>query len=359
MRPATQFLKTKSHKCFFSYPYNMTTFQTGYLGIGPSKISGGFHLRYPISNPINVSRIEATLVGHEMLSNFAQDDLKNTKNTFYSQTQCIYQSITPTNSSSRVSFTPITSIDLSFEFHLDDDIPPSYSSSSPNSIFNDDMIKYKVKITIFRQRNFLKLQGKNKNISIACQIDRYSLPSVLKSPNQASLHRSETNKQNSNPLLDAIIYKATLTSKYIDMNSIMVLPLTLILPNPKMKIKEIDVVIKERQRFKNSDKEIIYFKASNKILEYKLSGDCIELVDESINEYFVEMKMDVPCFESVCRFQAHEGVRPLKYFKVKHILKIKVKFENGDQLVLEEFVWLQRSLSERKIFKGRERGYIN
>ncbi|CAG8527001.1 2981_t:CDS:1 [Funneliformis caledonium] len=358
MRPATQFIRTKSHKCFFSYPYNMTTFQTGYLGIGPSKISGGFHLRYPASNPINVARIEATLVGQECLSNIAQDDLKNTKNTFYSQTQCIYQSITP-STGSRVSLTPITSLDLSFEFHLDDDIPPSYSSVSQDSVLDHEMIRYKVKITIFRKRNYLKLQGKNKKISIECQIERYSLPSVLKSTSQVSLHRSETNKQISNPLLDAIRYKATLSSQYIDMNSIMVIPLTLILPNPLMKIKEIDVVIKERQRFKNSDKDTIYFKASNKILEYKLSGDCIELVDENINEYFAEMKMDVPRFESVCRFQAHEGVRPLKYFKVKHILKIKIKFANGDQFVLEEFVWLQRSLSERKIFKGRERGYIN
>uniref|UniRef100_U9U7W8 Uncharacterized protein n=1 Tax=Rhizophagus irregularis (strain DAOM 181602 / DAOM 197198 / MUCL 43194) TaxID=747089 RepID=U9U7W8_RHIID len=70
MRPAVRLLKTKSRKCFFSFPYNMTSFQTGYLGIGPSKISGGFHLRYPSSNPIHISRIDATLVGQEAMSFF-------------------------------------------------------------------------------------------------------------------------------------------------------------------------------------------------------------------------------------------------------------------------------------------------
>src|SRR5690348_7660671 len=99
MRPTTQFLKTKSRKCFFSYPYNMTSFQTGFLGIGPSKISGGFHLRYPSSNPIHISRIDATLVGQESIRYYAQDDVKDTKNIFYSSTQCIYQSPNTPNTS--------------------------------------------------------------------------------------------------------------------------------------------------------------------------------------------------------------------------------------------------------------------
>src|SRR5436190_382148 len=143
MRPTTRLMKTKSRKCFFSYPYNMTSFQTGYLGIGPSKISGGFHLRYPISKPLYASRIDATLVGRESLSFY--DDLTN---VFYSSTQRIYQSD---------NFSPITSLDLNFDFSLDDDIPPSYSSSlKPDTTLFQNIIQYEIKITIFRKRNYFK-----------------------------------------------------------------------------------------------------------------------------------------------------------------------------------------------------------
>src|SRR4051794_29876608 len=192
MRPTIRLLKTKSRKCFFSYPYNMTSFQTGYLGIGPSKISGGFHLRYPLSKPLYVSRIDATLVGREAITFFSNDDLKNTRNIFYSSTQRIYQ---PDKS------TPITSLDLNFDFSLDDDIPPSYSSSlKDNTPLSQNIIQYEIKITIFRKRNYFKLQGRNKFISTSCQINRYSLPSVLKPRDTPiSMHRAGSNKRKSNP----------------------------------------------------------------------------------------------------------------------------------------------------------------
>ncbi|RIA94646.1 hypothetical protein C1645_759575, partial [Glomus cerebriforme] len=257
MRPTIRFLRTKSRKCFFSYPYNMTNFQTGYLGIGPSKISGGFHLRYPSSKPIYISRIDATLVGQESLTSFPQDDTKNTKNIFYSSTQCIYQSSSNT-------FIPITSLDLNFEFSLDDDIPPSYSPPSQKEIpLSQNIIQYEIKITITRKRNYFKFQGNNKCVSTVCQIDRYSLPSTLKlRDTPISMHRSGSNRRKNDPKLDEIEFEALLFSEYIDMNSIMIIPLTLILPDSSMKIKEIDVVVKEHQKFRNIEKNIVHFDKS-------------------------------------------------------------------------------------------------
>jgi hypothetical protein len=353
MRPTVRLLKTKSSKCFFSYPYNMTSFQTGYLGIGPSKISGGFHLRYPSSKPIHISRIDATLVGQEAMTFFSHDDMNNTKNTFYSSTQCIYQS-------NLNKYTPITSLDLNFDFALEDNLPPSYSLlHQKDTPLSQNIIQYEIRITITRKRNFFKLQGKNKCITTTCQIDRYSFPSSLKLRNvPISMHRSSANKKKSNYKLDNVKFEALLLSEYIDMNSIMTIPLTLALPDPNMKIKEIGVIVKEHQKFKNVEKEVVHFDRSEKILEYKLPGENVETVDSEINKYFIEMKLDVPAFEAVNRFQAFEGVRPMKYFKVRHVLKIKIKFENEGKLVLKKNIWLQRSLSEKKILKGRARGYI-
>lgn len=356
MRPTARLLKTKSRKCFFSYPYNMTSFQTGYLGIGPSKISGGFHLRYPSSKPIHISRIDATLVGQEAMSFFSHDDINNTKNTFYSSTQCIYQSTSN-------KYTPISSLDLNFDFTLDDDIPPSYSSPyQKETPLTQNIIQYEIRITITRKSNLFKLQGKNKCISTSCQINRYSFPSTLKLRDDPILmHRSGANKKNSNPKLDNVQFEALLLSEYIDMNSIMTLPLTLSLPDSNMKIKEIGVIVKEHQKFRNVEKEVVHFDKSEKVLEYKLPGENVENVenvDGDDNKYFIEMKLDIPAFESVNRFQAFEGVRPMKYFKVRHVLKVKIRFENEGKLVLKKNIWLQRSFSEKKILKGRTRGYI-
>ncbi|GBB88505.1 hypothetical protein RclHR1_15010006 [Rhizophagus clarus] len=353
MRPTVRLLKTKSSKCFFSYPYNMTSFQTGYLGIGPSKISGGFHLRYPSSKPIHISRIDATLVGLEAMTFYTHDDINNAKNIFYSSTQCIYQSTSN-------KFTPITFLDLNFDFTLEDDIPPSYSLPyQKETPLSQNIIRYEIRITITRKRNFFKLQKKNKFISMTCHINRYSLPSTFKLRDVPILmHRSGANKKKSNFKLDNVQFEALLFSEYIDMNSIMTIPLTLTLPDSNMKIKEIGVIVKEHQKFKNVEKEVVHFDKSDKILEYTLPGESIEIIDGEINKYFIEMKLDIPAFESANRFQAFEGVRPMKHFKVRHVLKIKIKFENEGKLVLKKNIWLQRSFSEKKILKGRTRGLI-
>jgi hypothetical protein len=356
MRPSVQLLGTSSSKCFFSYQYNMKTFQIGYLGIGPSRITGGFHLRYPTSTPIHISKINATLIGQESVNFIFHDDLQNKKNVFYSQTQCIYTS--PTS-----GYTPITSLDLKFDFKLDDDIPPSYSSSPQvDSPLTQDIIKYKIKITIFRKCNIFKLQGRNKIVSTLCQIERFSLPSTIKSRNTGGilLNRKDSNKIIPNSKLDLIQSEAILPSQYIDMNSIMVIPLTLVLPDLSMKIEKIYVIIKEYQTFKEieKDKETVYFNDSQNILDYTLLGKDIEII-KSLNKFLIELKLDIPAFDCTNkRFQVFEGVRIMKHFSVRHALKIKINFENEGQLVLQRDVWLQRSLSEKKILKGRENGSI-
>ncbi|RIA96122.1 hypothetical protein C1645_733508 [Glomus cerebriforme] len=357
MRPNIQLLETNSTKCFFSYPYNMKTFQIGYLGVGPSTISGGFHVRYPTSSPIHISRIEATLIGQEAIAVLFHDDLQNKKHVFYSQTQCIY-------TSPSLEFAPTTTLDLKFNFNLDDDIPPSYSTSSQNNIpLSQNIIRYKIKITIFRKCNIFKLQGKSKIVSKICQIERYSLPSILRSRNSQRLlmYRSESNKIKPDSKLNLVHAEAFLPSEYIDMNSIMVIPLTLILPDSNMKVERIYVVIKEYQTFKENEKgnELVYFDESQEILKYESLADNIEIVEEEINKYFIELRLDIPAFDcSSKRIQAFEGVRIMKYFSVKHVLKIKIKFENEGVIVLRKDIWLQRSLSEKRILKGRENGTI-
>ena len=173
------------------------------------------------------------------------------------------------------TYTPITSLDLNFELPLEDDIPPSYLPTS------QCINPLSIKITIIRKRNYFKLQGKDKLISTVCQIDRYNLPSTLKSKDTPILmDRSIWNKLDSNHNLDLIQFEAPLSSEYIDTNSIMVVPLTLIIPDSNMKIKEIYVVIKEHQKFRNAEKGTVYFNASEKILEYEFPGENVEVDDE-------------------------------------------------------------------------------
>ncbi|CAG8726526.1 12467_t:CDS:1, partial [Acaulospora morrowiae] len=51
-------------KIFFSYPTkDSKSFQVGYLGIGPSSVSGSLHLRYPNKSPLHVNKINITLTG--------------------------------------------------------------------------------------------------------------------------------------------------------------------------------------------------------------------------------------------------------------------------------------------------------
>src|ERR1051325_1442634 len=95
-RPSVQFIKRKRSKCFFSYPYNMTKFQSGFLGIGPSKVSGGFHIRCPPSTPIHISKIYATFVGKEAILFSPHGDLQRKKRIFYStEKRTLYQSQSP------------------------------------------------------------------------------------------------------------------------------------------------------------------------------------------------------------------------------------------------------------------------
>src|SRR5581483_5615614 len=176
-----------------------------------------------------------TLVGKESITFFSHDDFQHKKRIFYTEKKCIYQSSS--------EYTPVTSLDLDFEFLLEDGIPPSYSSSLGNvTSLSQDAIMYEIKITIFRKGNFVKLQGTKKIVSMICKIDRYSLPSRLKL-RDASI--SMKLKRNSNPELDSIQIVALLPSEYIDMNSIMVIPITLIIPDSNMKIEKIDALFKE------------------------------------------------------------------------------------------------------------------
>src|SRR5437762_5415763 len=63
-------------------------------------------------------------------------------------------------------------------------------------------------------------------------------------------------------------------SEYIDMNSIMTIPLTLTLPDSTMKIKEVDVIVKEHQKFRNVEREIVHFDKSERSEERRVGKEC-------------------------------------------------------------------------------------
>jgi hypothetical protein len=174
----------------------------------------------------------------------------------------------------------------------------------------------------------------------------------------------EPNKKNSSSILNLIHCEGLLPSEYIDMNNITSVQINLILPsNLNIKIEEIDLNFSEYQNFSDSERGRD-FNDSKEILEYKFSRKDIEDIDiiaeeGEINRHSIEIKLDVPAFECVNRFQSYEGVRTMKYFKVEHTVRVGIKFENEDELlVLWRNIWLQRSLNASKISKLRESNCI-
>jgi hypothetical protein len=356
-----QFFSTNSKKCFFSYKNKKNTFQTGYLGIGPSKIFGGFHIRCATFSHIKISEIKATLIGRETVKLIVHDGLNKLiqkENTFYSQTHLIYKSVS-------TQYAAINKLDLEFEFELKDDLPPS-NQSECNMPFAQDTVDYYIIITIFRKTSKFHPNEK-KIISTKCNIERYSIPSDIKSVNSSGMlmDRIDLNEN----LTNEILIDAFILSKFIDMNSHIIIPIGFTQRNSYTKLKEINVLFEEFQSFTVTkyDSKNIQYKFTKPIFDQKFLFENMNIKNIQNNiygtEYSFEIELIIPAFDCKSKTcHAFEGVRNMKFFNVRHVLKIFYKFEikeNLKTIVLQKDIWLQRTLSEKEMLIGIENGQVN
>ncbi|CAG8836426.1 619_t:CDS:2 [Gigaspora margarita] len=137
--PRTSYIEYHKHAFFTYSSKEVETFQHGYLGIGPSYITGNFHLCYPASEPLHLKKVEISLVGQE---------------------SALYESIFyRLHKSFRCSFEVDSTINAS--------------------------INYILKATIISDKNVEKI------VSVKCHINRWCLPVeyleqpiVMKNPDQ-------------------------------------------------------------------------------------------------------------------------------------------------------------------------------
>ncbi|CAG8438788.1 6673_t:CDS:2 [Diversispora eburnea] len=284
-----------SSKCFFSYPPNGTGFQTGYLGIGPSIVSGRFHLRYPKNRSINISKITLALIGSEY-SEF--DSVQNENNNFFESNIILWSSA-------------VSELDLIFTFKLEDNLPPSFTCNNITNNVSTFGVIYMFVATIYNNNN-----GVHKVIRCICPITRWSLPNLVKQPEL--LTRPKYNNRQLNNLtcfgggnkIEDIIYDAKLENKTYNVGSTLNLLVSLILsPTFTSSIKEVRLEIKE----------------------YRILQD------------------------SGYHF---ENTRKLKHVKLEHQLKVRIKFGRFKSLILKGEILIKKFLSEKKLDLAIKNGMI-
>ncbi|CAG8434898.1 773_t:CDS:2 [Diversispora eburnea] len=336
-----------SSKCFFSYPPNGTRFQTGYLGIGPSIVSGRFHLRYPKNRSINISKITLSLKGGESFSYSKLDSVQTVNNNFFESNIVLW-----------------SSADLRFTFKLDDDLPPSFIYNNIANNVSTCGVIYMFEAIIYNNT------GVHKVIRCICPITRWSLPNLVKQPEL--LTRPKYNNRRWNNLtnfgggngseIENIIYHAKLENKTFNMGSTLNLLVSLILPPTfTSSIKEVRLGIKEYQILQEAGYNIHLskYKVANNVHKGKefIKKLIIDEKDGKIKEirYLLDLELEIPKYDIMPDF---DNTRELNHANLEHQLKVRIKFGRFKSLILKGEILIKKSLSEKKLDEAIKNGMI-
>ncbi|CAG8729513.1 23794_t:CDS:2, partial [Gigaspora rosea] len=172
--PRTSYIEYHKHAFFTYSSKEAETFQHGYLGIGPSYITGNFHLCYPASEPLHLKKVEISLVGQEYA---LYESIFYRLHKSFSRCFCQYTYDAWEHS----DFKRITNLTLKFNIKLEDDLPGSFEVDNTMNA----SINYTLKATIISDKNVEKI------VSVKCHINRWCLPVefleqpiVMKNPDQ-------------------------------------------------------------------------------------------------------------------------------------------------------------------------------
>ncbi|CAG8588984.1 1524_t:CDS:2 [Diversispora eburnea] len=318
--------KTYSSKCFFSYPPNGTGFQMGYLGIGPSTVSGGFHLHYPKNRQVNISKITLALKGGEYGE---LDSIETVNNVFFESNVVLWSAAANNGLTCGVIYMFVATV------HISDDL--------------------------------------HKVIRCICPITRWSLPNLVKQPE--SLTRPKYNNSRWNNLtnfgggsgrggneIEDIICDAKLEDKTYNMGSTLNLLVSLILPSTfTSSIKEVRLGIKEYQNLQDSgyNVNLSKYKVANNVYNGKefIKEVIVDENDGGIkeNRYLLDLELEIPKCDITPDF---ENIRELNHVQLGHRLKVRIKFGKFKSLILKGEILIKKSLSEEKLELAIKNGMI-
>ncbi|CAG8502864.1 1889_t:CDS:1 [Ambispora leptoticha] len=296
--PPSDYIKDDP-RMFFSYHPEHTTFQSGYLGVSPTTISGTLHVRFP--EAVEAKNIILKFVGREAVE---WVDLKKVR----AEKIIIDKSIYLWQSKTEVGHELITDLDLPFEFDVPNNAYESFSAD-----FGDVM--YTLRATVNR-----KPKKKKTWCEVAVPILRWTIP------DEEDL-KPLLIKSHARPRKVPLSWQAILPQTFFDVNKDMLIKLRLTAHNPTLRIKKISAYLKTYVNYKVDDRAVSPANSDTRYSKHEIYGKDIMMTPmgpDTIFEANVVVKIpgNVP---PTCQ---------TKYITVKNEIQIKVTFERSSHHVL-------------------------
>ncbi|CAG8595698.1 3007_t:CDS:1 [Acaulospora morrowiae] len=345
--PKSSYIKYNKNALFSYSSENADTFQHGYLGIGPSSVSGSLHLRYSDKSPLIANSIELVFIGDEFITYQLESDnrwLSTTRSQKFAEyTYCLWESKESQS---------ITNLDLRFNIQLEDDLPGSFICILPES----GKIEYIIQARVKMNNNHPEIIT-----SARCHLTRWSLPFTKMLNEPIKMKRPDYNKSNNKSYIDDILFEGLLDKFWYEMGSEISVQLNLKLPRKDIAIKNIKMRIHEFQSFVNPTNGLNEILAMNKLraLSCKINGVNISTFyrpEEDI--YALMIGTNVPPLANNQMTPELIGTKIMQFIQIWHRLRIKVNFRDNKQLILQTEIGIRNCLSSKEIQNGRHNGTI-
>ncbi|CAG8666227.1 717_t:CDS:1, partial [Funneliformis mosseae] len=313
----------QSNKVFLDFSPKKISYQQGYLGIEPSRVSGVLKINYPSTKPLIAKAIEIIFSGKEEIiwteyqpnaRGYTTSVVHSEQDEFAREEKLIWRAEKNLKDfSEKDPYEKLNQLDLPFSFKLENNLPSS------NLIEYDDglgRIYYRIVVIIYRKSNILKLQGKKKVIKFTIPITRYAKIPYKPEAIEWNAFRK-----------DSVSYDVKIGCTIFDKGETIIFPIKLILHNPNVKIKKVGAGIKQYTRLWNGGSPV---KSEKKYLASKeVEGDKINMVVDSGNEYYVEMEVTIPNNDST----KYSTSRSL--ITICHQIKVKIRLVAEEDILLE------------------------
>ncbi|CAG8526417.1 5699_t:CDS:1 [Racocetra fulgida] len=362
MTPPRYAYKRKSKSAYFSYSLRDQTFQQGYLGVQPSTIQGNFHLRYKKTKPLLAYSVDIFFKGkikvewndgqnvHSGLKTlfeygvrvWSAESIQHHELSVIKTTRGKLMTIlTPQSTDHKQKrFGEITSLDLPFEFLIPNN---AFSSiTSINSLSAVGKISYYIKAVISRHISPYKLLRKSsKVVEIRCPIMRWNLP-LNTAPRPVILTKSN----------DSLECQITFRQTTFQKGSLILVPIKLVIHDPKIFIKKIFVELREYHllKVKRQDQSV-----ERSIITSKVSNKNLLQIPDTENEYYIEMKLDTSLIDSKhpLNVSMSNDTPPLTRYsgvdiEVSHKIIVKIALRNAQDIMLVKAISIVNAINEKE-----------
>ncbi|CAG8750408.1 8729_t:CDS:1, partial [Cetraspora pellucida] len=341
------------------------TFQQGYLGVQPSTIQGNFHLRYKKTKPLLAYSVDIFFKGKIMVEWNDGQNIHSGFKTLFEYGARVWSAesiqhhklsaIKTTRGNLMTILTPqtadheqikmkrfgeITNLDLPFEFLIPNN---AFSSiTSINSLSAVGKISYYIKAVISRHIPPYKfLQKSSKVVEIRCPIMRWNLP-LNTAPQPVTLTKSN----------DSLECQITFRQTTFKKGSLILVPIKLVIHDPKIFIKKIFVELRECHLLKVKRQDQI---VERSIITSKVPNENLLRIPDTENEYSIEMKLDTSLIDSKhpLNVSMSNDTPPLTRYsdvdiEVSHKIIVKIFVRNAQDLILVKAINIVNAINEKE-----------